>query len=57
MDVNTMRSVVTVVFLAIFLAIVAWAYSRKNRHDFEDAAAVPFLDEDTAEIKIGDARE
>jgi len=57
MDVNFLRSLVTVAFFAIFLGIIAWAYSKKNRQDFEDAAAVPFLDEGTADIKIGDARE
>ncbi len=57
MDVNELRSVMTVVFFVIFLAIMAWAYSKKNRQEFEEAAAVPFLDDDAAEIKTGDSRE
>jgi cytochrome c oxidase cbb3-type subunit 4 len=41
-DVNTLRSVVTVVSFLTFLGIFAWAYSRKNAKDFESAANLPF---------------
>ncbi|MEY2993699.1 MAG: hypothetical protein RL357_634 [Pseudomonadota bacterium] len=45
MDINDMRSAVTVVSLLIFLAIWAWAWSKRNRAEFEDAANLPFQDE------------
>jgi cytochrome c oxidase cbb3-type subunit 4 len=45
MDINVMRSAVTVVSLLIFLGIVAWAWSKRNRAEFEDAANLPFQDE------------
>jgi cytochrome c oxidase cbb3-type subunit 4 len=41
-DVNTLRSAVTVVSLAIFVGICVWAWSRTNRARFEDAAGLPF---------------
>jgi len=41
-DVNTMRSVATLVSFLTFVGIVAWAYSRKNTTDFKEAANLPF---------------
>ncbi|PUE53027.1 CcoQ/FixQ family Cbb3-type cytochrome c oxidase assembly chaperone [Limnohabitans sp. 2KL-17] len=46
MDINTLRSIVTVVTFAIFLAIVWWALSRRNRADFDEAAQLPFRQDD-----------
>lgn len=45
MDVNTLRSLSTVLFFLIFLGIVAWAYSSRNRSAFDEAAALPFQDD------------
>jgi cytochrome c oxidase cbb3-type subunit 4 len=42
MDLNTLRSLVTVMSFAVFLGIVAWAFSRGRRHGFDEAAALPF---------------
>jgi cytochrome c oxidase cbb3-type subunit 4 len=42
MDVNTLRSIVTVAGLVCFLGIVWWAWSGRNRADFEQAARLPF---------------
>jgi cytochrome c oxidase cbb3-type subunit IV len=44
-DLNTWRSLVTVLSFAGFLAIVAWAFSRRNQHSFDEAANLPFQDE------------
>jgi cytochrome c oxidase cbb3-type subunit 4 len=41
-DVNTLRSLVTVVGFLTFIGIIAWAYSRKNAADFDKAANLPF---------------
>ena len=38
MDLNDIRSVVSVISLAIFVGICAWAWSRRNQADFEAAA-------------------
>ena len=34
-DINTLRSIATVVSLITFLGIVVWAWSRRNASDFE----------------------
>ncbi|WP_442774902.1 cbb3-type cytochrome oxidase subunit 3 [Sphaerotilus montanus] len=44
--VNELRSLVTVTLFILFLGIAAWAYSSRNRSAFDEAAALPFLDED-----------
>jgi cytochrome c oxidase cbb3-type subunit 4 len=42
MDVNDLRSIVTVVSLVLFLALVAWTWSRRRREAFDEAAQLPF---------------
>jgi cytochrome c oxidase cbb3-type subunit 4 len=42
MDINTLRSVFTVVSLVFFVGVVIWAYSSRRRGDFEQAANLPF---------------
>lgn len=45
MDINILRSAVTVVSFAAFIAIVFWAVSAKNKSKFEEAAQLPLLEE------------
>jgi cytochrome c oxidase cbb3-type subunit 4 len=47
MDVNDLRTAVTVVSFVCFAGIVAWAWSRRNRAQFDDCARIPFLAADT----------
>lgn len=42
MDINLLRSIVTVVAFVIFIGIVIWAWSRRNQAGFEEAARLPF---------------
>jgi cytochrome c oxidase cbb3-type subunit 4 len=49
MDINDLRSIFTVVSLLTFLGIVAWAWSRRNRSRFDEAAMLPFQDETPTE--------
>ncbi|MFV0679686.1 cbb3-type cytochrome oxidase subunit 3 [Ottowia sp.] len=42
MDINMLRSIVTVVAFIVFVGIVIWAWSRKNQSRFEEAARLPF---------------
>ena len=35
MDINTLRSISTVLAFAAFIGIVAWAWSRRNQAGFE----------------------
>ena len=45
MDINDMRSAVTVVSLLAFLGIVVWAWSKRNQSSFDEAAQLPFKDD------------
>lgn len=45
MDINDLRSAVTLVSLLTFLGIVVWAWSRGNKANFDEAAQLPFQDE------------
>ncbi|MCU0761949.1 MAG: cbb3-type cytochrome c oxidase subunit 3 [Hydrogenophaga sp.] len=45
MEINDLRSIVTVLSLACFLGIVVWAWSRKNKADFDEAARLPLHDD------------
>jgi cytochrome c oxidase cbb3-type subunit IV len=42
MDINDLRSAVTVLGLLLFLALVAWVYGARRRSAFEAAARLPF---------------
>jgi cytochrome c oxidase cbb3-type subunit 4 len=46
MDINDLRIGVTVVSLVLFLAIVAYTWSRRRRAEHEQAAALPFVGDD-----------
>ncbi len=45
MDINDLRSAVTVLSLVVFIGIAAWAWSRRTQTRFEEAARLPFDDE------------
>ncbi len=45
MDINDVRSAVTVIGLLLFLALVVWVYSRGRKAAFDEAARLPFLEE------------
>ena len=42
MEINTLRSLTTVVSFAVFIGIVWWAWSKHRSTDFEQAAQLPF---------------
>ena len=46
MDVNTLRGVIAIVSLAVFLGIVWYAYGRGRRKRFDEAAHLPFADDE-----------
>lgn len=46
MDINDLRSIVTVAGLLCFLGIVAWAYGKSSRKGFDEAANLPFAEPD-----------
>lgn len=46
MDINDLRSLITVMGFLCFLGICAWAYSGHARSGFEEAARLPLTDDD-----------
>jgi cytochrome c oxidase cbb3-type subunit 4 len=44
-DLNTLRSAVTVLAFACFIGIFLWAWSGRNRARFLEAQQLPFADE------------
>ena len=42
MDINTLRSIATVLAFVTFIGIVLWAWSRRRKADFDEAANLPF---------------
>lgn len=46
MDINDLRSIITVLAFASFIGIVAWAWSGRRKAEFDAAARLP-LDEET----------
>lgn len=46
MDINDLRSIITVAGLLCFLAIVVWAYGKGSKKGFEEAANLPFAEHD-----------
>ena len=53
MDVNDLRSAVTVASLMLFCSIAVWAWRRARRAEFEEAAKLPFVEE---EPMVGERR-
>ncbi|MDO8313962.1 MAG: cbb3-type cytochrome c oxidase subunit 3 [Rugosibacter sp.] len=46
MDINNLRSVITVLLFLIFIGIVWWAYSDRRKPAYDQAARIP-LDDDS----------
>ena len=42
MDINILRAIVTVATFFVFIGIVAWAWSGRNAKGFDEAAQLPF---------------
>lgn len=42
MDINTLRSIATIMALVVFIGIVVWAWSGRNKERFDEAANLPF---------------
>jgi cytochrome c oxidase cbb3-type subunit 4 len=46
MDIITVHSVWTVVLFISFIGIILWAYSKRRKSDFSEAANLVFADEE-----------
>ena len=48
MDINVLRGVIAAVSFATFIGIVIWAWAPRRKQRFEEAANLPFADDDRA---------
>jgi cytochrome c oxidase cbb3-type subunit 4 len=55
MDINDLRSLLTLLVFAIFIGIVVWAYSTKRQRSFDQAANSVFDEDDAAARRDGGA--
>jgi cytochrome c oxidase cbb3-type subunit 4 len=46
MALDDLRVIMLVLAFLVFIGIVFWAYSRKRKRDFEEAARLPFTGKD-----------
>ena len=46
MDINDLRGISTAFLLVAFIGLIFWAYSSKRKKTFDEAANLPFADED-----------
>ncbi len=51
MDINLLRGMATVFCLLAFVGIIIWAYSARRKKSFDDAANLPFCDDETSPQK------
>jgi len=49
MDINDLRTIITVAAFVTFIGIVLWAYSGKRKAAFDEAARLPFAGDDKNE--------
>ena len=46
MDINDLRGISTALVMVAFISICIWAYSKKRKRSFDEAANLPFADDD-----------
>ncbi len=46
MDINDLRGLSTLLLMLAFIGMCIWAYSRKRKQAFDEAANLPFADEE-----------
>jgi len=52
MDINTLRGISTLLMLVAFIGVVIWAYSGRRKQSFDEAAQLPFADDDTHQATL-----
>lgn len=56
MDIGTLRGFGTVLIMFAFLGLVIWVYSNKRQDSFDEAAQLPFADDDIKKHKPNDSK-
>ncbi|KAA1193371.1 cbb3-type cytochrome c oxidase subunit 3 [Pseudohalioglobus sediminis] len=46
MDINDLRGLSTLLLMVTFIGMCFWAYSKKRKKSFDEAANLPFADEE-----------
>ncbi len=46
MDINDLRGLSTALLMVTFLGMCVWVYSKKRKKSFDEAANLPFADEE-----------
>ncbi len=46
MDINDLRGLSTLLLMIAFIGMCFWVYSKKRKKHFDDAANMPFADEE-----------
>ncbi|MDG1752232.1 MAG: cbb3-type cytochrome c oxidase subunit 3 [Thalassotalea sp.] len=54
MDYGTLRGLIALLILALFIIIVVWSYSKKRKSDFDNAANSIFEEDRKEEINKQD---
>lgn len=54
MDINDARTIVTVASLVLFLALIAHTWSRKRQAEHDEAARLPFMDDERVNENRGE---
>jgi len=54
MDINTLRGLSTILVMIVFVGICLWAFSGKKKQDFNDAADLPFKDDEIAKRTLSE---
>lgn len=52
MDINDFRGIHTIILMALFIGVVWWAYSKKQKKSFDEAANLPFADDKKHEATL-----
>ena len=51
MNFGLLQGIWTIIVMIVFVGIVVWAWSGKRKKDFDDAASIPFRDDDAPDNK------
>jgi cytochrome c oxidase cbb3-type subunit 4 len=57
LDINTLRGLSTLLLLVAFIGLVFWVYSGRRKQQYDDAAQLPFADEEAHRKTIDQSRE
>ena len=49
MDTGTFRGIITGILIIAFIGLTLWAFSKRRKKDFEEAARLPFADDNDAD--------